>query len=246
MAQAATPGIAVEAGGAETFRVLVARRATREPMAYVRGRAEFWSLDLLVEPGVLVPRADTETLVEVATRVFPDRARPLRLLDIGVGSGCLILALLHLYPAARGVGTDTSAVALDLTARNAARLGSAERLELVPTGWAEGVAGPFDLVASNPPYIPTGEIDRLQPEVSRFEPRLALDGGADGLDVYRAILADLPRLLRRGGTALLEIGQGQEAALQPLAAARGFASALHRDLAGINRCLELRPLPPGD
>jgi release factor glutamine methyltransferase len=209
-------------------------------MAYVRGRAEFWSFDFQVEPGVLVPRADTETLIEVATRVFPDFHQPLRLLDIGVGSGCLILTLLRLYPAARGVGTDTSLEALSLTARNAARLGLSERLELRPTSWAEAVPGPFDLVVSNPPYIPTGEINGLQPEVSRFEPRVALDGGPDGLDAYRAILADLRRLLAPSGVALLEIGRGQEDALAPLAAAGRFSVAMHRDLAGIKRCLELR------
>lgn len=239
------PDTPVSPAAVAAYRASIHRRAAREPMAYVRGRAEFWSLDFLVEPGVLVPRADTETLIEVATRVFPDFHRPLRLLDIGVGSGCLIVTLLHLYPTARGVGSDTSATALSLTARNAARLGVAERLELVPTSWAEGVPGPFDLVVSNPPYIPSTEIDRLQPEVSRHEPRATLDGGADGLAAYRAILADLSRLLGAGGVALLEIGLGQETALLPLAARRGLAPTLHRDLAGINRCLELRPVPPG-
>ncbi len=244
-AQATTPAAPVAAPRARDYRALLARRAAREPMAYLRGRAEFWSLGFLVEPGVLVPRADTETLIEAATRAFPDRTRPLRVLDLGVGSGCLLLTLLHLYPAASGTGTDTSGVALALARRNAARLGVAERLHLVAANWAEGVPGSFDLVVSNPPYIATAEIGRLQPEVSRFEPRAALDGGPDGLDAYRAILPDLPRLLGRaaGGVALLEIGQGQEAALRPLAAAEGLAAALHRDLAGINRCLELRPIP---
>jgi release factor glutamine methyltransferase len=240
------PSMPVSPAAAASYRASVHRRAAREPMAYVRGRAEFWSLDFLVVPGVLVPRADTETLIEVATRVFPDTHQPLRLLDIGVGSGCLLLTLLHLYPTARGVGTDTSLEALSLTARNAARLGLSERLELLPTSWAEGVSDPFDLVVSNPPYIPTAEIDRLQLEVSRFEPRFALDGGPDGLDAYRAILADLRRLLGQEGTALLEIGQGQEAALLPLAAARGLTPNLHRDLAAINRCLELRLAPLGN
>lgn len=240
------PGTPVSPTAVAGYRGLVHRRAAREPMAYVRGRAEFWSLDFLVEAGVLVPRADTETLIEAATRVFPDFHRPLRLLDIGVGSGCLILTLLHLYPAARGVGTDTSPAALSLTARNAARLGLSERLELLPTSWAEDVPGSFDLVVSNPPYIPTSEIELLEPEVRRFEPRSALDGGADGLDAYRVILADLERLLGQEGTALLEIGRGQEAALLPLAAARKLTPNLHRDLAGINRCLELRLVPPGN
>jgi release factor glutamine methyltransferase len=224
---------------AQAFRALLGRRATREPMAYVLGRAEFWSLTFEVGPGVLVPRADTETLIEAALTAFPDRGRPLRLLDIGVGSGCLLLTLLHLYPNARGLGTDTSGTALACTRRNAERLGVEPRLELVETAWAHGLTGPFDLVVGNPPYIPTAEIAGLEPEVSLFEPRAALDGGADGLDAYRAILADLPRLLAPEGTALLEIGRGQHEALIPLAEALGFAVTSRTDLAGIVRCLAL-------
>jgi release factor glutamine methyltransferase len=213
-------------------------------MAYILGRAEFWSIGLEVGPGVLVPRADTETLIEVALQRLADPMQRLRLLDIGVGSGCLILALLHHCPRAHGVGTDRSAVALACTRANAKRLGVEGRLELIETDWAQGVAGPFDLVVANPPYIATAEIDGLQPEVSRYEPRAALDGGPDGLAAYRAILPGLPRLLAPRGLALLEIGQGQEAALEPLAAAQGLAVATHRDLAGITRCLALRR-PPG-
>lgn len=240
VALATAPARRIEAAAAGAYRTLVRRRAAREPMAYLLGRAEFWSLDFAIEPGVLVPRADTETLIEAAVRAFPDRDLPLRVLDLGVGSGCLLLTLLHRYPNARGIGTDTSAVALRLARRNAARLGLAERAALVVTCWAEGVAGPFDLVVANPPYIPSAEIDALQPEVSRFEPRTALDGGPDGLDAYRAILPELPRLLAPGGLALTEIGQGQHAELVPMAGALGLSVALHRDLAGIVRCLELR------
>ncbi|MEK0082011.1 peptide chain release factor N(5)-glutamine methyltransferase [Benzoatithermus flavus] len=223
----------------QAFRALLARRATREPMAYILGRAEFWSLPFAVGPGVLVPRADTETLIEAALAAFPDRGRPLRLLDIGVGSGCLLLTLLHLFPNARGLGTDTSETALACTRRNAERLGVDSRLELVETAWAEGVSGPFDLVVSNPPYIPTAEIAGLEPEVSLFEPRAALNGGADGLDAYRAILPDLPRLLAPEGTALLEIGKDQEKVLIPMAEALGFAVTTRCDLADIVRCLRL-------
>jgi release factor glutamine methyltransferase len=210
-------------------------------MAYVLGRAEFWSLGFAVGPGVLVPRPDTETLVEVATRAFPDRARALRVLDLGVGSGCLLLSLLHHFPNARGVGTDTSPRALAYARLNAERLGVDPRAELVETAWAQGVAGPFDVIVSNPPYVPSGEIDGLQPEVSRFEPRAALDGGPDGLDAYRAVLPELPRLLSPDGSAFLEIGRGQDASVVPMAMERFPSCRLHRDLAGVTRCLELRP-----
>lgn len=234
------PARPADAAAATAFRALVARRADREPMAYILGRAEFWSLPFAVVPGVLVPRADTETLIEAALAAFPERERPLRLLDIGTGTGCLALTLLHLYPQAGAVATDLSPTALACAAGNAAALGLAARLRLVETSYAAGLDGPFDLVVSNPPYIETAAIAGLMPEVARFEPRLALDGGADGLDAYRAILAELGRLLAGRGVALLEIGQGQEWRLGPLAAAQGFAVAAHLDLAGIIRCLELR------
>lgn len=227
------------AGQAGEFRALVARRREREPMAYILGRAEFWSLSFVVGPGVLVPRGDSETLIEAAQAAFPDPTQPLRLLDIGVGSGCLLMTLLHLYPSAHGVGTDLGAAALDCARLNAQRLGVEHRVQLVQTPWADGIDGPFDLVVSNPPYIASDEIDGLQPEVARFEPRLALDGGPDGLDGYRAILAELPCLLANGGTALLELGQGQLAAVVALAATAGFAAAARHDLAGVPRCLRL-------
>jgi release factor glutamine methyltransferase len=236
---ASLPTEAIAASDAAQYRAFVARRAAREPMAYVLGRAEFWSLGFAVGPGVLVPRPDTETLVEAATRAFPDRARALRVLDLGVGSGCLLLSLLHHFPNARGIGTDTSPRALAYARLNAERLGVDPRAELVETAWAQGVDGPFDIVVTNPPYIPSAEIDGLQPEVSRFEPRATLDGGPDGLDAYRAILPGLRRLLSPDGSAFLEIGRGQDAQVVPMAAGQRFSIRFHRDLTGITRCLEL-------
>lgn len=237
----AGPGQAVGKAQTEEFRRLVQRRAGHEPMAYILGRAEFWSLEFAVGPGILVPRPDTETLVEHALRLFPHRDRALRLLDIGTGSGCLIVTLLRQYPAALAVATDVSAVALGCARRNAVSLGVSPRLDLVRCAWASALAGPFDLVVSNPPYIATAEIARLMPEVGVHEPCLALDGGPDGLAAYRAILADLPRLLAPDGVALLEIGHDQAASVTALAGA--WRTATHRDLAGIARCLELSAPP---
>jgi len=226
------------------FEALVARRAAREPMAYILGVREFWSLPLFVGPGVLVPRPETETLVEAALEAFPDRRAPLRILDLGTGSGCLLLALLREYPNASGVGVDRSAEALALATLNARRHGLADRAQLVRGDWGRGLAGSFELIVANPPYVASGELAELAPEVARYEPRAALDGGADGLDAYRAILPDLPRLLAPAGVACLEIGAGQATALAALAEVAGFRVAVRPDLAGIPRCLVLRHRTP--
>lgn len=237
----AVPERPVAASDEERYRGWLDRRAGREPIAYILGRAEFWSLTFAVGPGVLVPRPATETLVEAALRAFPDRGRPLRILDLGVGSGCLLLTLLHHLGNARGVGIDTSDRALAYARLNADRLGVEARAELRAADWHAGLEGSFDIVVANPPYIPSAEIAALQPEVSRYEPRAALDGGADGLDAYRAICPALPALLDPDGSAFLEIGAGQEPEVAPIAMAGMGGLTVHRDLAGIARCLELRP-----
>ncbi len=237
----AHPDRTVAACDAERFRGWLARRARREPLAYVLGRVEFWSLDFSVGPGVLVPRADSETLIQAVLAAFHDRSRPLRILDLGVGSGCLLLTLLHHFDLASGIGIDRSTAALAYAQRNAEALGVVARVELRVGDWIEDVDARFDVVVANPPYIPRGEIDTLQAEVSRHEPRGALDGGGDGLDAYRVILPALPALLGPGGAAFLEIGRGQEQALLPLATAIVGACRLHHDLAGVDRCLEIRP-----
>ena len=225
--------------GRARYRGLLARRAAREPMAYILGRQEFWSREFAVGPGVLVPRADTETVIEAAVAAFPDPARPLRLLDVGVGSGCLVLTLLARYPHAVAVATDLAAAALSCASNNAEALQVSDRVLLVRTDLVRGVRGPFDLVVSNPPYIPAAELARLEPEVGQWEPRGALDGGPDGLEVYRRLLPEIPGLLREGGMALIEIGRDQDRAIADIALAAGLASTPHRDLAGIVRCLEL-------
>jgi len=240
----AEPDRRLEAEAAARFEALLARRAAREPMAYILGEREFWSLPLFVGPGVLVPRPETETLVEAALEAFPDRTAPLRILDLGTGSGCLLLALLREYPNAVGVGVDRSAEALAHATLNARRHGLDGRALLVRGDWGRGLAGPFELIVANPPYVASGELTELALEVARYEPRAALDGGADGLDAYRAILPDLPRLLAPAGVACLEIGAGQATALAALAEVGGFRVAVRPDLAGIPRCLVLRHRTP--
>jgi release factor glutamine methyltransferase len=225
---------------AAVLEALLARRLTREPMARLKGSREFWGLDLELSAATLVPRPDTETLVEAVLAARPNRAAPLTLLDLGVGSGALLAALLVEYPNAFGVGTDRSLLALATTRTNLERHGLAGRAGLIAADWGSALAGRFDVVVSNPPYIATAEIAGLDPEVRDFDPAAALDGGADGLAAYRAIVADLPRLLRPDGLAVLELGIGQAEAVASLAAGRGLRVVdVAADLAGHPRALVL-------
>ena len=221
------------------FEPLLARRAGREPMALILGRQGFWSLDLAVSAATLIPRADTETLIEAAIAARPVRAAVRRVLDLGTGTGCLLLAALIEYPEAWGLGVDVAPEAAALAARNAREAGLADRAAFVAADWAAPVQGCFDLVLSNPPYIPGGEIAGLMPEVARHEPRRALDGGADGLDAYRALLAALPALRAPGGSAVFELGAGQAGAVGGLARAAGLAATVRADLGGIARAMTL-------
>jgi len=217
---------------------LVARRITGEPTARLLGRQEFWSLEFGLGPETLIPRADSETVVESALAAIADRAAPLRLVDFGTGSGCLLLALLSELPNASGLGIDASAETLAVAARNAERLGLAARAQFQLGDWGRGLVGPFDLIVSNPPYIRDGDIAGLATEVARFEPRRALAGGDDGLDCYRALAPDIARLLTPRGQAVLEIGQGQADEVSAIMAAAGLRPAGGRgDLAGIVRAL---------
>lgn len=226
---------------AERFRGWIARRADREPAAYILGHAEFWSLRFRVGPGVLVPRADSETMIQAVIHAFPERERPLRVLDLGVGSGCLLLTVMHLYGNARGLGIDASEQALGYARLNADALGVAARTELRLADWRDGLAGTFDVVMTNPPYIASAEVDTLAREVARYEPRGALDGGVDGLDAYRTILPALPGLLAGDGSAFLEVGAAQMAEVVALAVEGIGGRRVHHDLAGIARCLEVWP-----
>jgi len=216
------------------FAALVERRAAAEPVAYIVGERGFWSIDLAVGPGVLVPRADSEILIEAVREHFAVRP-PATILDLGTGPGTLLLAALDEWREASGVGIDRSAAALDYARRNAAALGMAARVDWRTGDWAAGVETRFDLILANPPYIATDEI--LGREVVAYEPAEALFAGADGLDAYRAIIPDLPRLIAPGGAAAIEIGHSQAAAVGALVEAAGLRAALRRDLGGRDRCL---------
>ena len=220
-----------------TFAPLLARRLRHEPIAYITGTRAFWTIELAVGPGVLVPRADSETLIEAAVAHF-GKCAPTTILDLGTGPGTLLLAALDQWPGATGVGVDTSEPALGYAARNAAALGMAERARFVRGDWAAGVFGPFDLILANPPYIGSGET--LPDEVRTHEPALALFAGADGLDAYRIIAPQVPALLTQGGVACIEVGVRQAEAVSTLLQRAGLHTATRADLAGIARCVVAR------
>ena len=220
---------------------LAARRLRHEPVARILGRKEFWDLTLHVSDAVLVPRPETETVVELALDLIAREARQrdsLRILDIGTGSGALLLALLSAFKNATGIGTDLSMAAIEVARGNAERNKLDARARFVCCNLADGLRGPFDLVVSNPPYIPRAEIATLEPEVRNYDPVLALDGGADGLDFYRTIGREAGRLLAPGGHLIVELGIGQEAPVKSLFETAGLIVAPARpDLAGIPRAL---------
>ena len=219
---------------AEPAMALAQRRAAREPMAYLLGRREFFGLEFAVGPGVLVPRPETETLIEAALEAFPDRTASLRLLDLGTGTGCLLLTLLDHYPNATGIGVDRSATALRWAAQNRRSLGLEQRALLVQGDWLDAIGGPFDLTLGNPPYI--GAAEPRDPE-TRFEPEASLLAGPDGLDAYRAIAASAARVLRPGGLIALEIGASQAAAVTAVLEQAGFVTRRRTDLAGRDRAV---------
>ncbi len=227
---------------AETVALaLIHRRAAREPVGRILGHRGFWSLDVQLSPETLEPRPDTETLVEAVLAAIPDRNAPLRLLDLGTGSGCILLALLAELPKSWGVGLDRAEGAARTARLNAHRAGLAARAQFLVGDWANALTGCFDIVVSNPPYIPTGEIAGLSDEVRGFDPLLALDGGADGLAAYRHLAQSLPALLCADGLAGLEIGQGQAQMVTELLTNTGLClQNIAQDLGGIERCLMVR------
>ena len=220
---------------------LATRRLRREPVSRILGQKEFWSLPISVTPDVLVPRPETETVVEAALDFIMRsglRLEKLRILDIGTGSGALLIALLNELPNAAGTGTDVSSAALDVARTNAARCRVDPRCNFIVCNIANGVHGPFDLIVSNPPYIAHDEIVTLAPEVRNFDPQVALDGGQDGLDVYRSIARDAKRILAPGGRLFVELGVGQDQQVRALFTKSGLSPGIPRkDLAGIPRVL---------
>ncbi len=246
-------------GAAEAARIeaSISRRAAREPVSRILGRRGFWSLEFEITPDTLDPRPDSEALVAaVLARIGAQGlvGAPLSVLDLGTGSGCLLLALLSELPAATGLGLDISAAALDVARRNARNLGLSDRARFEvgdwagdwagdgpgdwPGGSAAGSAGSWQVIVSNPPYITDNEIGDLAPEVARYDPKLALTAGSDGLDAYRMLLPRAARLLERGGVLALEVGRGQQDAVTALLAASGLTPlSRYRDLGGIERCL---------
>jgi release factor glutamine methyltransferase len=228
------------------FERMVARREAREPLAYIVGHREFFSLGFEICPGVLVPRPETETLVETALD-FLDRRLNATILDIGTGSGAIAVAVAKNAPAAQIVALDISKVSLEVAARNAERHRCAERITFLHCFAALDAArdrSPFDLIVSNPPYVAEAEFATLAPEVRDFEPRVALAGGCDGMDFYHRIAAGLSRWLRRDGEVILEVGAGQADAVEALMRAAGcLASVRVRDLSGVERVVRAQYAP---
>ncbi len=223
------------------YESLVARRASREPIAHITGKREFWSMEFKVTNATLDPRPDSETIIEALLQRIPDRNAELKILDLGTGTGCLLLTLLKEFTNAQGTGIDLSREAMAVAQENALSLGLSARATFLHGNWCEGLSGTFDIIVSNPPYIPTTSIGSLAPEVAQYEPKLALDGGADGMDCYRKILAAMPAMLNQKGIAALEVGVGQIQAVAEIANENGLQlEGMRKDMQGIPRCLLLK------
>lgn len=223
----------------DSFAALVERRAGAEPIAYIRGVQEFWDLTLTVTPDVLIPRGDSETLIEVAVTAFAGRGEPKRVLDLGTGSGALLLAALSAFPDATGIGVDASVAALAVAKGNAAKLGFGDRaafqhVDWRAAGWTQGL-GRFDLILCNPPYVEDDAT--LAPTVVEHEPHSALFAGVDGLDDYRVLMPQIPAMLAPNGIAVFEIGYTQTEAVSNLASKAGLSTEMRRDLGGNPRAL---------
>ncbi|MGH6983062.1 MAG: peptide chain release factor N(5)-glutamine methyltransferase [Stellaceae bacterium] len=237
---------ALAAGDGARLADYVRRRVAHEPYSRIRGAREFWSLDFALSPDTLDPRPDSETLIEAALAVLPNRTAPLRVVDLGTGTGALLLALLSEYPNATGLGVDILPGAVATAARNAAALGVADRAQFVAGDWAAINLDAADVILANPPYIASSEIVALPREVVHFDPRRALDGGGDGLMAYRTLVPVVRRTLKPDGWAFFELGAGQAQAVGRLVTAGNLRVAgTRRDLAGCERCLAIRQAESG-
>ena len=234
----ANPEALIAAADLDRFEGLLARREQRQPVSQIVGRREFWSLSFDVTQDVLTPRPDSETLIEAVLEQLPDRTAPIRILDLGTGTGCLLLTLLSEYGSATGVGIDVSPAALQVAARNGQKLGLDARVDWMLGQWDTQLDANFDVVISNPPYIESGALAALDRDVVDYEPHLALDGGADGLDAYREILTHMANVLAANGLLAFEIGEGQADAITALASGAGLnLRAARQDLSNILRVL---------
>lgn len=242
---ALAPRAPLSEGESRVLSNYAARRISREPLSRILGERGFWTLDLIVAPGVLDPRPDTETLVETALSLVADRRdAPLAILDLGSGSGAIACALLSELPAAWALAVDLSPEACAASAVNLARCGVSDRASVMRGRWAEAILGRFDLIVSNPPYVRSDDIGGLDPEVRLHDPALALDGGADGLDCYRDIIRDLPRLLAEDALVLFEVGFDQAASVAALLGDNGLQIArVARDAGGHERIVAARFAP---
>lgn len=222
----------------ETIQAFIDRRLNHEPVARILGRREFWGLSFALNEATLEPRPDSETLIDAVLSLFPDKRAGIRILDLGTGTGCLLLALLHEYPKATGVGIDRAPRAVEQAQENARQLGLKKRAKFRVGDWFNGINDVFDLIVCNPPYVTTTEMPDLMLEVRNHDPLAALDGGWDGLDAYRTVLPALPRFLNRHGCAVFEVGQGQAGAVQKMFRAAGFPDLrTFKDLGGVERCV---------
>ncbi len=221
----------------EKFFNFLKRRGEQEPLSKIRGIKEFWSLPFFVNEKTLDPRPDSETLIETVFKYYPDKLSPLKILDLGTGTGCLLLTLLKEYPQANGVGVDISEEALRVAMKNAQNLNLEKRCLFLKSFWGQALEEEFDLIVTNPPYIPDDAIEKLQREVKDYDPVLALKGGKDGLDCFRNLSFDSKKLLKKNGILVVEIGQDQEKAVEKIFQEAALISlSWHQDLAGIIRC----------
>lgn len=222
---------------------MLMRRKSREPVAYITGNKSFWSLDFEVTCDTLIPRPDSETLIETTLACIESRSKPYTIVDVGVGSGCLLLSLLSELPRSNGIGLDISAEALQVASKNAARLGMGHRTRFMQSNWMDGLTDTVDVIISNPPYIPSGDIAGLQPDVRLYEPVLALDGGTDGMNPYRIIAKSASKRLSENGLLVVEFGIGQADAIHKILQSEGLRiERVEKDLAGITRCIAARRL----
>ncbi len=225
----------------DRLAALLERRLHHEPLSRIVGVREFWSLPFRVTPATLDPRPDSETVVEAALAHLTDRHRPWRILDLGTGTGCLLLALLAEFPAARGLGIDCDAAAVATARMNAELLGFGSRADFVLGNWGRGRTGRYDVIVSNPPYVPSPDLGSLPRSVVGHDPAAALDGGPDGLACFRALASDAARLLAAGGALFVEIGLDQESSVKKILGDAGLVPfGRRKDLAGHVRCIAAR------